>query len=91
VSIRERSAWVPLMIPQGVGGRDHLSWVCSALSPEFADRLDAMSIERVAAEEVAAFAEASVRDSIPILAIRRARLRLWEWALGRYGRRSMTR
>jgi hypothetical protein len=61
------------------------------LSPEFADRLDAMSIERVAAEEVAAFAEASVRDSIPILAIRRARLRLWEWALGRYGRRSMTR
>jgi hypothetical protein len=37
-------------------------------------------IERVAAEEVAAFDEARVRDFIPILAVRHGRLRLWEWA-----------
>jgi hypothetical protein len=37
-------------------------------------------IERVAAEEVAAFGEARVGDFSPILAMRRARLRLREWA-----------
>jgi hypothetical protein len=54
--------------------------VSAALSREFADRLDPVIIERVAAEEVAAFDKARVRDFIPILAMRRAPRRLWEWA-----------
>jgi len=53
-----------------------LSWVCTALSQEFGNRLDAVTIERIAAEEVAAFDEARVRDFVPILARRRGRRRL---------------
>jgi hypothetical protein len=77
-------------IPQGVGSRDHLSLVSAALSQEFAERLDVAIIQRVAAEELAAFDDARVRDFIPILAIQRARLRLWEWASGRPGGGPMT-
>jgi hypothetical protein len=65
---------------EGVAGRDQLACVAAILSLEFADRLDAATIERVAAEEVAAFDEARVGDFIPILAMRRGRLRLWELA-----------
>ena len=67
------------MIPKGVGSRDHRAWVCTALSHEFAGRLDPAVIERVASEEVAAFEEARVGDFVPILAMRRGRLRLREW------------
>ena len=84
MTIRERSEGSRMwMVPQGSGGRDHLSWVRSALSREFADRLDPATIERVAADEVAAFDEARIRDFIPILALRRGRLRLREWIHGR--------
>jgi hypothetical protein len=68
------------MIPQGGGKRDHLSRVCAVLSQEFAGRLDPEVIERVASDEVAAFEEARVGDFVPILAMRRGRLRLREWA-----------
>jgi hypothetical protein len=61
-----------------------------ALCLEFANSLDTAIIERVAAEELAAFDDARVRDFIPILAIRGARLRLWEWASVRPGGRPMT-
>jgi len=71
-----RSEGKPRIFPQGAGSRDQLSWVSTALSQEFADRLDAVTIERVAAEELAAFDEARVRDFIPILARRRGRRRL---------------
>jgi hypothetical protein len=53
--------------------------VRAALSGEFADRVDVVTIERVAAEEVAAFNEARVGDFIAVLAIRRGRIRLREW------------
>jgi hypothetical protein len=65
-----------------MGGRDHPSRVAAALNQEFEDRFDAGTIERVAAEESAVFDEARVRDFIPILAIRRARLRLWDLMSG---------
>ena len=71
-----RSEGTPRIFPQGAGSRDQLSWVCTALYREFGNRLDAVTIERVAAEEVAAFDEARVRDFIPILAMRRGRRRL---------------
>ena len=80
MTIREGSG-DQLGIPGGEGRQDHVSWVSEALSREFADRLDGVTIERVAAEEIAAFDEARVRDFIPILAARRARRRLWAWAL----------
>ena len=74
------------MIPQrGVEPREQLSWVSAILSREFADRLDDAIIERVAAEEVAAFDDARVRDFVPILAMRRGRLRLREWTHRRAG------
>jgi hypothetical protein len=57
-------------------GRDHLTRVTAALCQEFGTSLDAVSIERVAAEEVALFDEARIRESVPLLAIRQARLRL---------------
>jgi nucleotide-binding universal stress UspA family protein len=77
--------------PQRVGSQDHLSAVSAALSQEFAGRLDVVSIEGVPAQELAAFAEAQVRDVIAILAIGRARLRRWAWASGRPGGGPMTR
>jgi hypothetical protein len=71
------------MIVQGSASRDPVSWVRGVLSREFADRLDAETIGRVAAEEVEALNGSRIRDFIPILAMRRARLRLREWAHGR--------
>jgi hypothetical protein len=53
--------------------------------------LDAVSIERVSLQrELAAFAEAGVRDVIAILAAGRARLRRWASASGRPGGEPMT-
>jgi hypothetical protein len=78
MAIAEWPARATRLIPQGAGRRDHLSWVCATLVQQFADRLDAVLIERIAAEEVAAFNDAPVRDFIPILAMRRGRLRLWK-------------
>jgi hypothetical protein len=63
MTMPRRSAGLTPTTPQGVGSRDHLSAVAAALSEDFADRLDAVSIERVATEELAAFAEARVRTS----------------------------
>jgi hypothetical protein len=54
--------------------------VCAALAREFADRLDVEVIERIAAEEVAALEGARVEDFIPVLAMRRGRLRLRDGA-----------
>jgi hypothetical protein len=56
--------------------RDPLSAVRAGLSEEFANLVDLTIIERVASEEVAAFADARVRDFVAILAIGRGRARL---------------
>jgi Protein-tyrosine-phosphatase-like, N-terminal domain len=70
------------MIPERLERRSHLSRVCAALSEEFAERLDAATIERVAADELAAYDGARIREFIPIMATRRARARLRQPALG---------
>jgi hypothetical protein len=57
-------------------GPDHQTRVCAVLSQEFGDRLEARIIERVAAEEVAAFDGARIQHFVPILATRLGRRRL---------------
>jgi hypothetical protein len=71
--------------------REHVSRVFAALSQEFGTRLDAVTIERIASEEVAAFDEARIRDFVPLLAIRQARLRLWASVSAGPGGGAMTR
>jgi len=68
------------MTSEGVGGQEHLSRVRAVLSREFADRLDDVIIDRIVTEEVAALGGARVRAFIPVLAVRRGRLRLREEA-----------
>ena len=64
------------MVFQGFAQRDPLSVVFAGLSEEFSELFDRTIIERVAAEEVATFEGARVREFIPILALRRGRARL---------------
>jgi hypothetical protein len=76
--------------PQRVGSRDQLTGVAAALSQEYAGRLDVVSIEGVAADELAVLDEARVREVIAILAIGRATPTLG-MGVGETWRRPMTR
>jgi hypothetical protein len=62
--------------PEMVERANHLSMVHAGLSEEFGARFNQKIIRIVAAEEIATFADSSVRDFIPILALRRGRARL---------------
>jgi len=64
------------MAGQGVERSDQHSFVVKQLCAEFGDRVDPVTIQDVAAGELAGFADARVREFVPIFAWRRARARI---------------
>jgi hypothetical protein len=70
------------MAGNGVEPADRESFVIKQLCAEFGDRIDPLTIRDVAAQELAGFAGARVRDFVPILVWRRARARIKQLDLG---------
>ncbi|MGZ5290463.1 MAG: three-helix bundle dimerization domain-containing protein [Actinomycetota bacterium] len=60
-----------------MGVRDPIQAVVNDLKGEFEESLSHETISALAAEEVRAFEDATVREFVPMLAWRRARRRAW--------------